>query len=106
MTRTGYVGPGWRRAELAVGYKGDHAWGKPLDHPRLPDGPSWNLRANGGMLSTVDDLYRWLVALAGTALLTPTEKSAFFDLYLHVNKRGARLVGVAGSNKIFDACYL
>jgi len=106
MTRTGYRGPGWTNAELAVGYRGDSRWGTPLDHPWLADGPSWNLRANGGMLSTAEDLHRWIRALAGEVLLTPAEKKAFFELSVHLNKRGVRTFGAAGSNTIFDAAYL
>lgn len=106
MTRTGYLLPGWTRAQLAVGYKGSRAWGTPLDHPWLADGPSWNLRANGGMLSTAEELRRWLDALEHDKIFTPAEKAAFFDLYIHKNKRGARTMGAAGSNDIFDACYL
>jgi CubicO group peptidase (beta-lactamase class C family) len=106
MTRTGYLAPGWKREELACGYAGDHAWGTPLDHRWLADGPSWNLRANGGMISTADDLRRWIAALDGSALLTPAEKQTFFDLNVHRNKRGTRTLGAAGSNDIFDASYL
>jgi CubicO group peptidase (beta-lactamase class C family) len=106
MSRTGYTGPGWKPDELAVGYDGDDAWGTPLDHRWLADGPSWNLRSNGGMISTAEDLYKWIVALGGDRLLSPAEKKTFFALNTHVNKRGARTMGVAGSNGIFDACYL
>jgi CubicO group peptidase (beta-lactamase class C family) len=106
MTRTGYLIPGWKKAELAVGYQGDKAWGTPLDHPWLPDGPSWNLRANGGMLSTAEDLHRFLMALGRGTLLTPAENAAFTELFVHRNARGARTLGAAGSNEIFDACYL
>ena len=106
MTRTGYVIPPWPRNEIAVGYQGKSAWGTPLDHRWLADGPSWNFRANGGMLSNARDLHRWIAALDGGALLTPAEKQAFFDLAVHRNKRGARTMGAAGSNDVFDACYL
>lgn len=106
MTHTGYRLPAWQRDQLAVGYRGASAWGTPLDHPWLPDGPSWNLRANGGMISTTGDLRRWLDALAGETLLSPPEKRALFDLSVHKNRRGASTMGAAGSNEIFDACYL
>lgn len=106
MTRTGYLSPGWKPSELAVGYIADKPWGTPLDHPWLDDGPSWNLRANGGMISTAEDLYKWIVALDGDKLLSKDEKKAFFDLNVHLNQRGTRTMGAAGSNDIFDACYL
>jgi CubicO group peptidase (beta-lactamase class C family) len=106
MTRTGYLAPGWTTAGLAAGYRGNDRWGTPLEHRWLADGPSWNLRANGGMLSTTGDLAKWIHALEGATLLTTGEKKAFFDLTVHVNKRGARTMGAAGSNDVFDACYL
>jgi CubicO group peptidase (beta-lactamase class C family) len=106
MSRTGYLGPGWKSSELAAGYQHGQRWGTPLDHRWLSDGPSWNLRANGGMLSTTADLAKWIHALDGDKLLTAAEKGALFALYVHRNKRGARTMGAAGSNDIFDACYL
>lgn len=106
MSRTGYMAPGWKNADLAVGYEHNERWGTPLEHRWLSDGPSWNLRANGGMLSTTGNLAKWIHALDGDKLLTPAEKKTFFDLSVHRNKRGARTIGVAGSNDIFDACYL
>jgi CubicO group peptidase (beta-lactamase class C family) len=106
MARTGYRIPGWKNGDLAVGYYKGKRWGTPLDHPWLADGPSWNLRANGGMLSTVQDLYKWIQALEGNTLLTPAAKQKFFGLYVHKNKRGTRTMGAAGSNDVFDASYL
>ena len=58
------------------------------------------------MLSTTGDLAKWIHALEGDKLLSASEKQALFDLYVHRNKRGARTMGAAGSNDIFDACYL
>lgn len=52
MTRTGYRGVRWNLAELAVGYAADgRRNGTPVDQRWAPDGPWWNLRANGGVLS-------------------------------------------------------
>jgi len=106
MSRTGYRIPGWTNGQLAVGYYKGKRWGTPLDHPWMVDGPSWNLRANGGMLSTVQDLYKWIQALEANTLLAPPAKQKFFDLYVHKNKRGTRTMGAAGSNDVFDASYL
>ncbi|HEY6138424.1 MAG TPA: serine hydrolase domain-containing protein [Thermoanaerobaculia bacterium] len=106
MTRTGYRIPRWSKGELAVGYRDDAAWGTPLDHRWLADGPSWNLRANGGMISTAEDLHRFLAALDRGTLLSPREREAFAELAVRRNARGARTFGAAGSNGIFDGCYL
>jgi CubicO group peptidase (beta-lactamase class C family) len=106
MTRTGYLVPRWQRKDLAVGYGGGQAWGTPLDHAWLPDGPSWNLRGNGGMISTAQDLHKWIRALEAGTLLPPAEMEAFIGMSAHKNRRGTRTMGVAGGNDIFNACYL
>jgi CubicO group peptidase (beta-lactamase class C family) len=69
MMRTGYRIPVWQPGELAHGYELDLHWGTPLDHAWALDGPWWNLPGNGGLLSTVVDLYKWHQALLGDAVL-------------------------------------
>jgi CubicO group peptidase (beta-lactamase class C family) len=78
MTKTGYVLPKWGKGELAQGYQKDKGWGTPLDRAWAGDGPYWHLRANGGLLSTVGDLYRWSVALQGEAVLSKVSKDKQF----------------------------
>lgn len=88
MTQTGYRLPIWKSENLAVGYRsraitfrGQLArvahwfgmrdrWGSPLDQYWAEDGPWWNLRANGGLLSTLNDLHRWHVALESKLVLS------------------------------------
>jgi CubicO group peptidase (beta-lactamase class C family) len=70
MTRTGYVLPRWRQAEVAVEYDArGRSQGRPFDHPWAASGPWWNLRGNGGMLSTARDLVRWHRALQRATVL-------------------------------------
>lgn len=107
MKKTGYKIPQWEKQNLAVGYEKDKFWGTPLDHLWLADGPSWNLRANGGMLSTVDELYLWVKALEGDKILPKEAKEKFFAAMSVVpNARGVRVMGPAGGNGIFNAVYL
>ncbi|MDT0309511.1 serine hydrolase domain-containing protein [Streptomyces sp. DSM 44917] len=70
MTSTGYVLPDWDPADVAVEYdpRGE-PMGRPYDHPWAEDGPHWNLRGNGGLLSTARDMHRWHRALQGGAVL-------------------------------------
>ena len=70
MKKTGYLIPGWHDDELAHGYRGDQDWGTIKDHPWAEDGPGWHLRANGGILSTVGDMYKWHCALEGESILS------------------------------------
>lgn len=79
MRKTGYVIPQWGADELARGYRGDEPWGTPRDHPWAEDGPFWHLRANGGILSTASDMYRWHVALLGEKVLSRKAKVKLFE---------------------------
>ena len=64
MTQTGYTLPHWRRSDVAVEYDARGLpQGRPFDHPWAASGPWWNLRGNGGLLSTARDLARWHRAL-------------------------------------------
>lgn len=79
MTSTGYTRSSWDPARVAVEYD-EHGepQGRPYEHPWAPDGPYWNLRGNGGLLSTPRDMFRWHVALAGDTLLDERAKARLF----------------------------
>ncbi|MEU5295767.1 serine hydrolase domain-containing protein [Streptomyces umbrinus] len=79
MERTGYVLPRWPRHLVAVEYdsKG-RSKGRPLDHPWAADGPYWNLRGNGGMFSTAEDMFRWHRALSGDEILPERAREKLF----------------------------
>jgi CubicO group peptidase (beta-lactamase class C family) len=77
MRHTGFRLPFWDRRQLAHGYSPDGPWGTPLDHPWAADGPYWNLRGNGGVISTTGDLYRWHLALAAGTVLSAAEREKY-----------------------------
>ncbi|ACQ80335.1 beta-lactamase [Beutenbergia cavernae DSM 12333] len=80
MDRTGYVLPTWDPADLAVEYDAAGvAQGTPQEHPWADDGPYWNLRGNGGLLSTARDIYRWHRALVGDRVLDEAAKEQLFE---------------------------
>jgi CubicO group peptidase (beta-lactamase class C family) len=79
MTQTGYVLPEWDERDIAVEYDADgDAHGRPPDHPWAADGPFWNLRGNGGLLSTARDMYRWHQALQDGTVLDHASLRALF----------------------------
>jgi CubicO group peptidase (beta-lactamase class C family) len=82
MNETGYRLPTWDPKRLAVGYRGGERWGKSTEKPWAKDGPYWALRANGGILSTVDDLYRWDRALRGDAVLPAKAKEKMYTRHV------------------------
>ena len=81
LHRTGFLLPGFKPGELAHGYfaRGtDH--GTMLAKPHAADGPWWNLRGNGGMLSTVGDMHAFYKALfEGESLMTPATRALRFN---------------------------
>jgi CubicO group peptidase (beta-lactamase class C family) len=79
MPDTGYVLPRWSRERVALEYdETGTSQGRPYDHPWAGDGPHWNLRGNGGMLSTARDMFRWHRALAEDTVLSPAARRKLF----------------------------
>jgi CubicO group peptidase (beta-lactamase class C family) len=121
MEKTGYRLPAWNPGEVAHGYGPEGDWGTPLDKAWAPDGPWWNLRGNGGILSTVGDLYKWHRALEGETILSKEAKEKAFHPWVPENEeassfygygwaifktqRGTRLIAHNGGNGIFAADF-
>ena len=118
MEQTGYRLPSWDRNKLAHGYTtSGQDWGTPLDHLWDNDGPYWNLKGNGGLLSTLEDLYRWNRAMKGERILPEAWKKKMYTPYVPEGPRtkshygygweivptigGTRLITHNGGNGIF-----
>jgi len=82
MLHTGYVLPGFTKDQLAVGYRDGNRWGTALDHPWKKGGPGWHLRANGGILTTSGDMYKWYLALRGNTVLPKSETEKMFTQHV------------------------
>jgi CubicO group peptidase (beta-lactamase class C family) len=79
MRDTGYVIPRWSPERVAVEYdETGTSQGRPYDHPWAEDGPHWNLRGNGGMLSTARDMFRWHRALTDDTVLSASARQELF----------------------------
>jgi CubicO group peptidase (beta-lactamase class C family) len=63
----------------AIGYLGGEALGRPTEQAWLDDGPSWNLRGNGGYLTSAETLYRWTLALTGGGVLDAEHAALLFQ---------------------------
>lgn len=121
IRETGYRFPGWSPERVAAAYRGVDRWGTTVERPWAPDGPWWNLRANGGILSTVGDLYRWHLALEDDRVLSAKSRERFMAPHVPENAegsshygygwavtptaRGTRLVWHNGGNGFFFADF-
>ena len=94
MRRTGFLMPGFTLSDLAHGYLASgRDNGTMLAKPHAADGPYWNLRGNGGMLSTVGDMHAFYTSLfEGDVLMTPATRALRFN--------PAEPIGLAGSDGV------
>ncbi|MDQ2890342.1 MAG: beta-lactamase family protein [Gemmatimonadota bacterium] len=99
LTRTGFLLPGFKSSEIAHGYRADgRDNGTMLAKPHAADGPYWNLRGNGGMLSTVDDMHTFYTALfESDRLMTPATRALRFNPH--------EPIGLAGSDGVSFFLY-
>jgi CubicO group peptidase (beta-lactamase class C family) len=82
MRETGYRLPTWGPRRIPVGYKDGERWGTMLDKPWAPDGPYWALRGNGGIESTLSDLWAWSRALDSDSVLSAAALKKLFTPYV------------------------
>ena len=93
MKQTGYRLARWPPEAVAHGYKDNSDWGTPLTKLWAADGPYWHLRANGGLLSTVWDLFRWHRALEGERVLSKEAKQKYFAPHIAEDESGQSFYG-------------
>ena len=122
MHDTGYKLADWTDNVIAKGYeKNGKLWGSVNEKPWADDGPYWNLRANGGIMSTTEDMYRWYEAITSDTVLNANSREAFFKPHVPENRektwfycygwatteteRGTRYIGHNGGNGIFFADF-
>jgi CubicO group peptidase (beta-lactamase class C family) len=99
MTNTGLVLPKFDPSRLAHGYTAAGAdAGTMLSKAHAADGSYWNLRGNGGLISTVDDMHTFYDALFTTdKLMRPSTRALRFD--------PSSPIGLAGSDNISVFIY-
>ncbi|MEO8505656.1 MAG: serine hydrolase domain-containing protein [Acidobacteriota bacterium] len=69
LVETGFLVPHFDLARVAHGYIGAADHGTMFDQPHSAEGHDWNLRGNGGYLSTVREQLRFYRSLTGNTLL-------------------------------------
>jgi CubicO group peptidase (beta-lactamase class C family) len=88
MTETGYYIPRDVR-RVAHGYNdGDADYGYPWETQWDGKRPLWDLMGNGGMLTTLDDIHKWLVAIKGDKIVSQKSKDKVFQVYIPKSDQG------------------
>lgn len=123
MEYTGYKRPAFDTNAIAVGYYQDNKiWGRPEKKGWDSLAPFWHLKGNGGILSTVEDLYKWHKMLQTDKILSkeainklfypairPEEsKNAYYAYGWDVSLTSRNTVQIwhNGTNHIFYADFL
>ncbi len=116
MEHTGYVLPKWDHSQMAIGYRNNEEWGTTFDKSQYPKGVTWHLRGNGGILSTVGDMYLWSRAIRSNSILSEEAKKKYFAPYapegdekhsyaygwdISENDRKEKVIGHDGGNGYF-----
>ncbi|GGI56959.1 serine hydrolase domain-containing protein [Winogradskyella haliclonae] len=121
MEQTGYTRPNFLSTDVAIGYnKKGNAQGKPNALPWDTDAPYWHLKANGGILSSAKDMYKWHQVLKTEKVLSKNAIEKYFKPYVKEGKaqsfyaygwaiyktsRGTTLAAHNGGNGIFFADF-
>ena len=123
MESTGYVLSEGIEKKQATGYdrRGDR-WGKLTEKNWGPEGPGWHLKGNGGILSTVEDMHRFDLALRGNKILSEEAKKKLYARHIEEGEgagtyygygwaifptpRNTDLITHNGGNGIFFADFL
>jgi CubicO group peptidase (beta-lactamase class C family) len=119
LAHTGYILPLRTAGVMAAGYRdGQRYEGSGDESNWLPDGPGWNLRANGGLRTTVEDMHRWLAVLRGSGPLTPDLVARWTDTHLAASEEFGigygwviqtselgRMIMHAGGNPAFSSVF-
>ncbi len=94
MKYTGYVLSPLTRGLEANGYnaQGDE-WGKLSEKNWGPEGPGWHLQGNGGILSTIEDMYKWHLALKGDDILSQSAKAKYYTRHIEEGEGGGTYYG-------------
>jgi CubicO group peptidase (beta-lactamase class C family) len=118
MKTAGYTNPNVDYMHIAHGYLPDGSdWGTARDKTWNGSEPYWHLKANGGILVSADDMYRFYLALRNNTILSKAslakqvmahvkegEDDSYYGYGFAVSKNG-EVVQHNGSNRIFKADF-
>lgn len=118
MLDTGFLRPDWRSVEVANGYpRNIMDMGSAIERYEADGEVSWVVKGNGGINSTVNDMYRWYQALKDNVILSDAgmrklttpyvdeqpggESQYAYGWAIFRSKRNTKIVTHNGGNGIF-----
>lgn len=94
MKSTGYVRSPLAKSHETTGYdRKGNKWGKLSEKNWGDEGPGWHLKGNGGILSTVEDMYRFDQALKGDVILSDAAKKKYYTRHIEEDGGGGTYYG-------------
>jgi len=90
MEQTGYSRPTFGNHNVAVQHKYGVATNKATEKQWEGEQPYLHLKGNGGILSTVEDMYKWHKALQSEQVLSNIAKKKYYQPYFEAFKKIGR----------------
>ena len=117
----GYHFPGFPNDTVAIGYQNGKAWGTHQQHfEKAGGGPYWNLKANGGLEVSLNDMLTWINSFTNHTILSEASiqkmftpqileegydgRSSFgYGCNISKSRRNTKMIDNGGSNGIYFA---
>ncbi|MBC7865860.1 MAG: beta-lactamase family protein, partial [Bacteroidia bacterium] len=121
IKKTGYRFPLSKEDTIAVGYQNGKRWGTHQERfEKTGGGPYWNLKGNGGLEISLDEMYLWINSFTNHSILKEEtiqkmftalvqeegyDGKSFFGYGCNVSKsrRNTKMIDNGGSNGIYFA---
>ncbi len=79
----GYCYPPSKKDTIAVGYQNGTVWGTHQQHfKEAGGGPYWNLKGNGGLEASLNDMFVWINAITDKTILSQTTIDKMFSPHI------------------------
>ncbi len=106
---------------IAIGYENGNPWGTHPEHfKKAGGGPYWNLKANGGLEVSLNDMFLWVNAITNSTILSEATVAKMFTPHIteegqngmysfgygcniSKSRRNTKMIDNGGSNGIYFA---
>jgi CubicO group peptidase (beta-lactamase class C family) len=117
----GYHYPNKQHDTIAIGYQNGKSWGTHQQHfQQAGGGPFWNLKANGGLEASLNDIFLWANSFTNHAILNESSIQKMFSPHvleegyngtssfgygcnISKSRRNTKMIDNGGSNGIYFA---